>query len=144
MARNIWRDQAINDLNNYEAKKQSLINIPDQIRELEEKMASIRSQAAESVSVKGSGGSKDDAYLNNIVARDRLNAKLEENRRFVSRVNNSLSILSEEEREILRRFYMTQERGAAYNIAEEKAIDHKTVYHRKDDALHKFTTAMYG
>lgn len=144
MGRNIWKDQAINDLSIYEAKKQSLINIPDQIRELEERLTSIRSQTADSVSVKGGGGGKDDAYLNNIVARDRLTVSLEENRRFVSRVNNALSILSEEERELLRRFYMVKEIGTAYNIADEWKVDHKTVYRRKDDALYKFMTAMYG
>lgn len=144
MRNDIWRKQAETDLKNFEACKQSLINIPDQIRELEEKLTSIRSQTADSVTVKGGSGSRDDAYLNNIVARDRLNANLEENRRFVSRVSNALSILNEDEKELLRRFYMLPERGAAYNMAGEKHVDHKTVYRWKDEALNKFTRAMYG
>lgn len=140
----IWKKQAMNDLEIYEAKKQSLINIPDQIRELEEKMTSIRSQNAGSVSVKGGSGSRDDAYLNNIVTRDRLNANLEENRRFVNRVSNALSVLNEDEKKLLRRFYMVPEKGAVFNIADEKHVDRKTVYKWKDDALNKFTIAMYG
>lgn len=144
MRSDFWRKQAEEDLKIYEARKQSLVNIPDQIKELEEKLTSIRSQSADSVSVKGGGGCRDDAYLNNIVARDRLNANLEESRRFVSRVSNALGILNEDEKELLRRFYMTPERGAAYNMAEEKHVDHKTVYKWKDSALEKFATAMYG
>ena len=144
MRSDIWRKQAEEDLKIYEARKQSLVNIPDQIKELEEKLTSIRSQAPDRVSVKGGGGCRDDAYLNNIVARDRLNANLEENRRFVSRVSNALGILNEDEKELLRRFYMTPERGAAYNMADEKHVDHKTVYKWKDAALEKFATAMYG
>lgn len=128
----------------YEAKKQALINIPDQIKELEEKLTSIRSQSADSVSVKGGGGSRDEAYLNNIVARDRLMANLEEARRIVIRVSGALAILSEDEKEILRRFYMAREKNAAYNMAEDKHVDHKTVYRWKDTALQKFATAMYG
>lgn len=128
----------------YEAKKQALINIPDQIKELEEKLTSIRSQSADSVSVKGGGGSRDEAYLNNIVARDQLMANLEEARRIVIRVSGALAILSEDEKEILRRFYMVREKNAAYNMAEDKHVDHKTVYRRKDTALQKFATAMYG
>lgn len=143
MRNDIWKRQAETDLREYEAKKKSLENIPDQIRELEEKMTSIRSQTADSVSVKGGGG-RDDSYLNNIVSRDRLSANLEENRRFVNRVSNALSILNDDEKELLRRFYISPERGAAYNIAGEKGVDHKTVYHWKDDAIQKFTTAMYG
>lgn len=144
MRNDIWRRQAESDLREYEAKKKSLENIPDQIRELEEKMTSIRSQTADSVSVKGGGGSRDDAYLNNIVARDRLSANLEDNRRFVSRISNAISILTDDEKKILTRFYIVPERGVAYNIASEKNVDHKTVYHWKDEALEKFTTAMYG
>lgn len=121
-----------------------MVNIPEQIRELEERMTAIRSQTADSVSVKGGSGSRDDAYLNNIVARDSLKANLEEARRTVGRVSNALGILNEDERELLRRFYMIPERGAAYNIAEDKRVDHKTVYRWKDAALLKFATAMYG
>ena len=144
MRNDIWRKQAESDLKIYEASKQALINIPDQIKELEEKLTSIRSQSADSVSVKGGGGSRDDAYLNNIVARDRLKANLEDSRRFVSRVSNAMSILTEDEKELLRRFYMIPEKGAAYNMAAEKHVDHKTVYRWKDDALDRFTIAMYG
>ena len=144
MRNDIWRKQAESDLKIYEASKPALINIPDQIKELEEKLTSIRSQSADSVSVKGGGGSRDDAYLNNIVARDRLKANLEDSRRFVSRVSNAMSILTEDEKELLRRFYMIPEKGAAYNMAAEKHVDHKTVYRWKDDALDRFTIAMYG
>ena len=56
MRSDIWRKQAEEDLKIYEARKQSLVNIPDQIKELEEKLTSIRSQSADSVSVKGGGG----------------------------------------------------------------------------------------
>lgn len=144
MRKDIWKLQAEDDLGKYEAKKKSLENIPDQIKELEEKMASIRSQTTDSVSVKGGGGSRDDAYLSNIVARDCLSANLEENRRFVSRVSNALSILNDDEKELLKRFCMKREKGAAYNIAGEKHVDHKTVYHWKDEALERFVIAMYG
>lgn len=143
MRNDIWRKQAETDLKMYEASKLALVNIPDQIKELEEKITSIRSQTADSVSVRG-GGSRDDAYLNNIVARDRLNANLEENRRFVSRVTNALSVLSDDEKELLDRFYVRQEKSACFNIADEKKVERKTVYRMKDIALAKFSCAMYG
>ena len=134
----------MNELEMYEARKQALINIPDQIKELEEKLTSIRSQSADSISVNGGGGSRDDAYLNNIVARDRLTANLEEARRSVSRVSGALSILTQDEKELLERFYMTPEKGVSFNMADELSVDRKTVYHRKDAALKKFTIAMYN
>lgn len=144
MRNDIWRRQAEDDLREYEAKKKSLENIPDQIRELEEKMTSIRIQTADSVSVRGGGGSRDDAYLSNIAARDRLSTNLEDNRRFVSRVSNALSILTDDEKKLLTRFYIVPERGVAYSMADEKHVDHKTVYRWKDAALERFAIAMYG
>lgn len=134
----------MNELEMYEARKQSLINIPDQIKELEERLVSIRSAGADSVSVKGGVSGKDDAYLNNIVARDILSANLEEARRSVIRVGGALSILTAEEREILERFYMNPEKGVSFNMADELSIDRKTVYYRKENALKKFTIAMYN
>lgn len=140
----IWKKQAMNELEMFDARKQALVNIPDQIRELEERMTSIRSQSADSVSVKGGGGSRDDAYLNNIVARDRLQANLEEARRAVARISGALSVLTDEEREILDRFYISPEKGVSFNLADERNVDRKTVYRQKDAALAKFTCAMYG
>jgi DNA-binding CsgD family transcriptional regulator len=140
----IWRKEAINELESYEARKQALINIPDQIKELEEKITSIRSPSVDSVSVFGGGGSRDDALLNNIVARDMLKQNLEDARKSCSRVSGALNILTQEEREILERFYLKPEKKAAFNIAEQLNVDHKTVYSRKDAALKKFIIAMYN
>ena len=140
----IWKKQAMNELEMLEPRKQALINIPDQIRELEEKLVTIRGQTSDSVCVSGSGGRRDDAYLNNIVAREQLQANLEEARRAVRRVSGAMGVLTPEEKEILERFYVTPEKSVSLNIAAEKCVDRKTVYRWKDVALAKFTIAMYG
>lgn len=140
----IWKKQAMNELEMLEPRKQALINIPDQIRELEEKLVTIRGQTSDSACVSGGGGRRDDAYLNNIVAREQLKANLEEARRAVRRVSGAMGVLTSEEKEILERFYVTPEKSVSLNIATEKCVDRKTVYRWKDVALAKFTIAMYG
>ncbi|MBQ8797213.1 MAG: hypothetical protein IJZ56_03345 [Oscillospiraceae bacterium] len=144
MYNDIWKRQAINDLEMYGAKKRALINIPAQIKELEEKLISIRSQTADSVSVKGGGGSRDDAYLNNIVARDRLSANLEETRRYVSRIDGALSILTAVEMELLDSRWISKEENAVSNLARRLDKDPRTINRMINEALFKFTTAMYG
>ena len=134
----------MNELELYEARKQALINIPGQIRELEEKMSSIRSQTADSVSVRGGGGGRDDAYLNNIVARDLLSANLEETRRAVSRVDGALSVLTETEVELLITRWINPEEDAVKNLARRLNKDRRTIGRMLDNALEKFTVAMYG
>lgn len=142
--RDIWRDQAIEELQLYNAKKQALVNIPQQIAELESSIASVRSPSADIVSVRGGGGKRDDAYLNNIVKRDSLKTSLEAAQRAVDRIESALLTVTEDERKMLERFYIIPERGAAKRLAMDMGIDEQTVYRRKDDALYKFKTAMYG
>lgn len=140
----IWKSRAIELLENHEARRQSLVNIPERIRELEESLAGVRSSQTDSVRVKSSGGARDNAYINNIVERELLQKNLEDARKLVGRVNSALSVLSEAEQQLLERFFIKKERGASFNLADELKIDRKTVYYRKEEALRKFTIAMYG
>lgn len=140
----IWRMQAINDLQMLNARRQALINIPDRIAELESKVAGIRSAAADGTPVKGGGSGREDMLLNNIVARAELSEALEEARRAVSRADAALGILNGDERKLLEYLYISSDTGGAYRLAEEFNIDYKTVYKRARPALSKFTVAMYG
>lgn len=140
----IWKMQAINDLEVFESKKQALISIPGEIRELEAKMSGVRSQAADSVSVKGGGGSRDEAYLNNICARDSLRENLEEAKRLADKVSTALGSLPEDEQEMLERRYIKRNKRAVKEIAADWGVHERTVSRRMDEALFHFKTAMYG
>ena len=142
--REIWKTQAMNELEMHEARKASIENITDQLRELESELTSIRSPGADSVSVRGGGGAKDGRYLNNIVARDVLMANLKAARRSVRAVEKALSVLDEEEQELLLRFFIKPEKEAVFDFADKFGIDRKTVYYRRESALKKFTIAMYN
>lgn len=139
----IWKKQTINELEKYEARKVAEENILDRLRELESAMTSIRSPGAGEVSAR-SGGSKDEKYLNNIVSRDLLKENLKTTRKATRRMDKALNVLTEEEREILERFFMKPEKEAAFTLADSLNIDRKTVYARREDALKKLTLALYG
>lgn len=140
----IWKMQAINDLEVLESKKQAISNIPGEIRELEAKMSGIRSQTADSVSVKGGGGSCDEAYLNNICARDSLQENLKAAQRLVDKVSVALSSLSDDEQEMLERRYIKRNKRAVKEIAADWGVHERTVSRRMDEALFHFMTAIYG
>lgn len=139
----IWKNQAINELKMYEARRMSIENITDQIRELEAELTSIKSIGADAVVVRGSGD-RDGKHLNIIVSRDLLKENLEDAKKAVRRVEKGLSVLNDEERELLDRFFIRQGKETAFDIADELGIDRKTVYSRRHAALCKFTTAMYN
>lgn len=139
-----WKQEAIEKLGQYDAKRQSLRSIPTEIARLETVAQRIRSAQMDGVAVKSSGSRQEDMLLNNIIQREELNWSLEQAQQWVSLVDSGLSVLGDEERLILDRFYIRGEKGAADSLAGDLAMDVKTVYRRKDAALRRFTIALWG
>lgn len=139
-----WKFEAIEKLKQYEAKKQSLTSIPEEIARLESAMQSIRSATADGTPVKGGGSGREDAMLSNIVHREELERSLEQAQKWVALVDAGLEILNEEERNILDRFYIHPERGSVDRLCGELGIEQSSVYRRRDKALHHFTLCLYG
>lgn len=142
--REIWKMKAMNDLEMYEARKTAIDNISEQLRELEAEMTSIRSPGAENNSGRGGESRKDNRYINNIVSRDLLKENLKEAKRNVRRIERAMKVLTDEEKDILKLFFIKREKEAAFDLADKLRIDRKTVYYRRDLALEKFTIAMYN
>ena len=84
------------------------------------------------------------ALVNNILKRERLEEaqRLTENR--VRRVDRALNQLSERDRCVLQRFYITPCIGGVERLCRELAIEKTTAYRWKDCALRNFTITMYG
>lgn len=139
-----WKFEAIEKLRQYEAKKQSLHSIPEEIARLESAMRSIRSASADGSPVKGGGSGREDMMLSNIVHREELERSLEQAQKWVALVDEGLEILSSEERLILYRFYINPAKGNVDRLCGEIGVEKSQVYARKDAALHHFTISLYG
>ena len=139
-----WKFEAIEKLKQYEAKKQSLRSIPEEIARLESAMKSIRSATADGTPVQGGGSGREDMMLSNIVHREELERALEQAKKWVALVDAGLEILSEEERLILDRFYVHPAKGNVDRLCGELCIEKSQVYSKKDAALRHFTISLYG
>lgn len=139
-----WKSVAIDKLKDYGAKQIGVQNMSEEIQELKVRRRGIRSASSDSIAVHGGGSGMEDALLNSIVLQKELEINLQGSQKWIKRVEKGLSVLDEEERKILERFYIKPERGAAERLSMDLGIDVKTVYHRKDRALRKFTIAMCG
>lgn len=140
----IWRMQAINDLQTFNAKKESLKNIPEQIAELEAKYTAIRSSTADGTPVKGGRSGREGMLLNNITERDRLKDALVQAKNDVAKVERALSVLTDVERRILQVRFIDREPAAVTKLSCELNLDERTVRNRQADALLQFGTAMRG
>ena len=139
-----WKFEAIEKLKQYEAKKQSLTCIPEEIARLESAMQSIRSATADGKPVKGGGSGREDMMLSSIVHREELERSLEQAKMWVALVDAGLETLSAEERLILNRFYIHPAKGNVDRLCGELGVEKSQVYARKDAALHHFTISLYG
>lgn len=139
-----WKYEAIEKLKQYEAKRQSLTNIPVEISRLESAMRSIRSATADGNPVSGGGSGREDMMISNIVHRQELERAAEQAKTWVTIVDAGLAKLSAEERLILDRFYINPAKNNVNRLCEELGVEKTQVYAKKDSALHHFTLALYG
>ena len=139
-----WKREAMEKLKRYNAMKQSLRSIPEEITRLELEMQSIRSATSDGTPVTGGGSGREDRYLSNIVHREELSRSLEQAKAWVRLVDTGLAILSQEERLVLDRFYINPAMGNVDRLCMELGIEKSQVYTRKNSALHHFTLSLYG
>lgn len=140
--KDIWKSLAVEELELYPARKEALKTIPERIRELELAYISIGSPSADKISVQG--GKENDKALNNIAQREALARNYAEANQSVSWVERGLNVLNDEETELISRCYMHPEPRAVERIAQARGVERNTVYRKRDDALRKFSVAMFG
>lgn len=139
-----WKCEAVCKLKNYEVFRAALENIPGEIKRLESAYAGIRSATTDGTPVSGGGNTREDAMLSNIVHRDELRRRLKEARLWVSQVDKALAVLDDEERLVLDRFYIHRTRGCVGELCERLNVEQSTIYRKRDNALRRFTIALYG
>lgn len=139
-----WQKAAIEDLRKYQAQKASLNNILGRARALKETYLSIKCVMSDSTPVIGGSSRIEDNMLDNIVERKRLEHTYKAAAQLVNLVERGLAGLSDRERLVLERFYVSRNRGHVEDLMEELHFEQRRVYQIKDDALYKFTIYMYG
>ncbi len=87
---------------------------------------------------------KDSSNIDDITARERAELNNRAVIPLVENIKESLDALTETERKVLRRMYIDSERGAVEHLCEELCYEKSMIYRIKDEAIRKFTLAMYG
>lgn len=139
-----WKKEAIEKLKEYNARKQSITSIPMEIAQLESAVRGIRSASADGVAISGGGSGREDMLLSNICKREELKRSLATAKVWVAQVEDAMSVLNQEERLVLDRFYINPARGNVDRLCGELNVEKPTIYRRKDDALRHFTICLYG
>lgn len=139
-----WKAEAMEKLNRYDAMRQALRNIPEEIIRLETDAQSIRSAKTDGTPVKGGGNKREDMLLNNLVCRQELQYLLQQAKSWVKTTERALATLTPEEKLILHRMYILPERGCIDRLTMELGVEQSSIYRKRDKALRRFTIALYG
>lgn len=140
-----WQKVAIEDLRRYPALRQSLTAIREKQAALDLQAGVVRSSFRDSAPVSGSGTSgAEDKLISNIVERERLDGNYAAVQKLVAQIETALDLLDKTERLVLERFYMHRMDGHVDRLCRELGYEARNIYKIKDNALRKFTVAMYG
>jgi len=139
-----WKQEAIEKLRDYEAHKRALAAIPSELERLEAAYTGIRSARLDGMPKAHGGSTREDSMVNNITRRDELRRQLKESKLWVEVVDGALSVLDEEERLVLDLCYIHKVKGSIEDLCCRLNLEKSAVYRRRDEALRRFTRALYG
>lgn len=139
-----WQYNAIQDLREYEAVRRSLESIPEEIRTIEADMQIVRGTSYDKSPVQGGGSGMEERLINYIERKERLAENYRVAAAKVKRIERGLNALSDKERLVLQRFFISRTSGHVGRLCEELGYEQAQVYRMKDAALKRFTLAMFG
>lgn len=139
-----WKNEAMEKLRRYGVMREALLNIPAEIQRLEADACALQGVATDQTPVRGGGGRREEALINNFVQRQELALSLAQVQRWLTMADRGLLALTEEERLVLKRLYLSPEKGALERLCSELGMEQSSVYRKRDQALERFTIALYG
>ena len=139
-----WATVSIQRLKDYEIRKQAVENTAEQIEMLEERFKAIRSATTDGTPTPTNTNRREEMLAYNITMREELKNNLAFAQREIALTEKGLAACTEKEKRILSLFYITRTRNHIQQLCDELYVSKTELYRLKDEALRKFTIAMYG
>lgn len=139
-----WDDVAIGDLRRYPGLCNSVENLAERVRILEESAANVKGANLDRIPISGGGSHYEDKILSNLVEKEKKRNLLKVNKQLKAAIEVGLDALTKEERMVLESFYMFPHKNAADSLISILHCERATIYRIRRKALYKFTVNMYG
>lgn len=133
-----WKACAVEDLKQYNYIKVGIANSKDRLRAIEALTEHGK------LFPNGRTHSPDSRLIDAIVESERLRKNIHISKSLTDMIERGLESLSEEERYVLREFYIKEADVNMLKLKEKLGYETRSVYRLRDRALAKFTLAMYG
>ena len=139
-----WSDCAIQDLRKYKYLQASMESIPERMEALRCRFESIKGAVTDKTPVKEGSSRYEDNLIDIIVEKERLKYLYRANKKLLDLIERGLASLDKTERLVLDRFYIDRPKNHVEILMEELNYEKSRIYEIKNQALYKFTIAMYG
>lgn len=138
--------QALEKLKDFPRQAAAVDSLAEELRRLELEATSVKPARVDGAPVRGSTASaREDRLLSNLVRREEVQRMQERAKLACSVVQIGLQALEDDERHLLEAMYIHTTAGRAERLADELGLaDSRSVYKRTENALHRFTIALYG
>lgn len=138
------RDLLVNDLQKLNRWKFAVVQMESELETLTAEFASIKATNFDKMP-SGTGENAQEEKLVTVIARkDELTAKLNFTRKKVADLERLLEQLSDDERLIIERMVVNQERRAADSLAEELGYESRQIFRKRAEALSRLCALRYG
>lgn len=138
-----WKTEAVYELKSYATRKSACENIREKIKILEAQAIALNRISSDEP-VMGGSSKAEDKLINNIVERELLKENLTILERALILTERGLASLNDREREVLNGFYINRTSTYIDELCYRFNIEQAQVYRIKNEALRRFTLAMYG
>lgn len=139
-----WKNEAIERLNKYTAMRHAVENLPLEIKRLEKDSTGLRGKRTDSIRVCISPGRQEDMLIGNLIKKEELTRSYDNAKLWVTTTDQALAALTHEEEQILRRMYISPQKGVVNLLCSELGVEQSSIYRKRDQALYHFTIALYG
>ena len=139
-----WKQAAQDELGVYRHRREALTSIAARINALKQAYESVKTSDANAAPVLGGMSRVEEMRIENIAERERLRRAYYATKRLVELTEKGLNSLTEQERMILEKFYISPQKGNIDRLCSELGYEKTRIYELKDKALYHFTCAMFG
>ncbi len=137
-----YRSNIEYDMARYRDQKIALSHLPERIATLESEFSALRAARVDGEPVKGGTNRREEALVNNIDLRTRLERNLRIAMENVSRIDRAIGELDEAEQIVFCGYYLDFK--SVDWLAEELGLKKSQTYQIKEDAERRFVTMEYG
>lgn len=139
-----YRKWLIEDLQNLERQKFSITQMQEELETVNAEYAAIKATNYDKMPAGSGENVQEEKLLTAIAKRDELAANLAYTQRHVADMERLLAALPDDERRIIERTVIRQEKYAADSLADELGYERAHVYRLKNRALMHLAQLRHG